>query len=85
MKEDADLPPLRNPDLLIGKNDLTSLMYLHEPAVLYNLRVRFANHGAIYTYCGQWLPRGPGICSVCADVLRMYVLRSVYHRNEYVR
>ena len=30
----------RNPDILIGENDLTSLSYLHEPAVLHNLRVR---------------------------------------------
>lgn len=27
-----DLPPLRNPQLLVGANDLTSLSYLHEPA-----------------------------------------------------
>ncbi|GIY87606.1 unconventional myosin-Va [Caerostris darwini] len=46
------LPPLRNPDILIGENDLTSLSYLHEPAVLYNLQVRFCNQNAIYTYCG---------------------------------
>lgn len=26
------LPPLRNPDILIGTNDLVSLSYLHEPA-----------------------------------------------------
>ena len=32
--------PLRNPDILIGENDLTSLSYLHEPAVLHNLEVR---------------------------------------------
>ncbi|XP_076051644.1 dilute class unconventional myosin isoform X10 [Oratosquilla oratoria] len=50
--KDEDLPPLRNPDILIGENDLTSLSYLHEPAVLYNLQVRFCNHNAIYTYCG---------------------------------
>lgn len=25
-------PPLRNPDILIGANDLTSLSHLHEPA-----------------------------------------------------
>ena len=30
----------RNPGILIGENDLTSLSYLHEPAVLHNLRVR---------------------------------------------
>ena len=25
------LPPLRNPDILIGENDLTALSYLNEP------------------------------------------------------
>ncbi|XP_023346173.1 unconventional myosin-Va, partial [Eurytemora carolleeae] len=39
IKNDTELPPLRNPDILIGENDLTSLSYLHEPAVLHNLRV----------------------------------------------
>ncbi|XP_050723307.1 unconventional myosin-Va-like isoform X3 [Eriocheir sinensis] len=52
VKSDDDVPPLRNPDILIGENDLTSLSYLHEPAVLYNLQVRFCNQNAIYTYCG---------------------------------
>lgn len=52
VKKNEDLPPLRNPDILIGANDLTSLSYLHEPAVLYNLRVRFLDHNAIYTWCG---------------------------------
>ena len=42
--EADDLPPLRNPDILIGENDLTSLSYLHEPAVLYNLAVRFMQY-----------------------------------------
>lgn len=41
VRTDEDLPPLRNPDILIGENDLTSLSYLHEPAVLHNLSVRF--------------------------------------------
>ncbi|XP_050073338.1 unconventional myosin-Va isoform X3 [Anopheles maculipalpis] len=48
----ADLPPLRNPAILIGQNDLTALSYLHEPDVLYNLEVRFCDRQAIYTYCG---------------------------------
>ena len=52
VKEDKDLPPLRNPDILIGENDLTSLSYLHEPAVLHNLEVRFVDRNEIYTYCG---------------------------------
>ncbi|XP_052862372.1 unconventional myosin-Va [Anopheles cruzii] len=47
-----DLPPLRNPAILIGQNDLTALSYLHEPDVLYNLEVRFCDRQAIYTYCG---------------------------------
>ncbi|XP_018416500.1 PREDICTED: unconventional myosin-Vb [Nanorana parkeri] len=35
----ASLPHLRNPDILVGENDLTALSYLHEPAVLHNLKV----------------------------------------------
>lgn len=49
---DENLPPLRNPDYLTGENDLTSLSYVHEPAVLHNLQVRFCGQNAIYTYCG---------------------------------
>ncbi|PZC84832.1 hypothetical protein B5X24_HaOG203822 [Helicoverpa armigera] len=52
IKDEGKMPPLRNPSLLIGQNDLTSLSYLHEPAVLHNLRVRFCDRNAIYTYCG---------------------------------
>ncbi|XP_033100860.1 unconventional myosin-Va-like isoform X3 [Anneissia japonica] len=52
IKSKDDMPPLRNPEILIGENDLTSLSYLHEPAVLYNLNVRFIQNNAIYTYCG---------------------------------
>ncbi|XP_069784734.1 unconventional myosin-Vb-like [Narcine bancroftii] len=43
---------LRNPDILMGENDLTALSYLHEPAVLHNLKVRFLESNCIYTYCG---------------------------------
>ncbi|XP_075442311.1 unconventional myosin-Vb isoform X2 [Ascaphus truei] len=46
------LPYLRNPDILVGENDLTALSYLHEPAVLHNLKVRFLESNHIYTYCG---------------------------------
>lgn len=49
----SPLPFLRNPDILVGENDLTALSYLHEPAVLHNLRVRFLESNHIYTYCGQ--------------------------------
>uniref|UniRef100_A0A8B9H7V3 Myosin VC n=1 Tax=Astyanax mexicanus TaxID=7994 RepID=A0A8B9H7V3_ASTMX len=48
----GQLPHLRNPDILVGENDLTALSYLHEPAVLHNLRVRFVDSRIIYTYCG---------------------------------
>ncbi|XP_061657144.1 unconventional myosin-Vb isoform X2 [Syngnathoides biaculeatus] len=50
--ESNPLPFLRNPDILVGENDLTALSYLHEPAVLHNLRVRFLESNHIYTYCG---------------------------------
>ncbi|XP_076847044.1 unconventional myosin-Vc isoform X2 [Brachyhypopomus gauderio] len=52
LEGDGQLPPLRNPDILVGENDLTALSYLHEPAVLHNLRVRFVDSKIIYTYCG---------------------------------
>ncbi|XP_039176419.1 unconventional myosin-Vb-like isoform X2 [Crotalus tigris] len=45
-------PFLRNPDILVGENDLTALSYLHEPAVLHNLKLRFLESNHIYTYCG---------------------------------
>ncbi len=54
IKNKDELPPLRNPDILIGENDLTSLSYLHEPAVLFNLQERFIRSNAIYTYCGKY-------------------------------
>ncbi|KAL3288840.1 hypothetical protein HHI36_003287 [Cryptolaemus montrouzieri] len=52
IKNEESLPPLRNPSILVGGNDLTSLSYLHEPAVLHNLQVRFCEQRNIYTYCG---------------------------------
>ncbi|KAJ2288971.1 Myosin type-2 heavy chain 1, partial [Coemansia sp. RSA 355] len=45
------LPPLCNPPQLEGIDDLTSLSYLNEPAVLHNLQARYAMHN-IYTYSG---------------------------------
>ncbi|CAF2547606.1 unnamed protein product [Rotaria sp. Silwood2] len=51
IKSDSDLPPLRNPEILIGQKDLTALSYLNEPEVLYNLESRF-NKSQIYTKCG---------------------------------
>lgn len=52
-RDSNPLPFLRNPDILVGENDLTALSYLHEPAVLHNLKVRFLESNHIYTYCGQ--------------------------------
>jgi myosin-5 len=48
----GDFPHLVNPDILLGENDLTKLSYLHEPAVLHNLKTRFTDLQQIYTYCG---------------------------------
>ena len=50
--DSMDVPALVNPDILLGENDLTKLSYLHEPAVLHNLRTRFTDLKQIYTYCG---------------------------------
>ena len=47
----ADLPPLKNPPILEGIDDLTGLSYLHEPAVLHNIKTRYSQHN-IYTYSG---------------------------------
>ncbi|KAF9579807.1 Myosin type-2 heavy chain 1 [Lunasporangiospora selenospora] len=47
----ANLPPLRNPPLLEGTEDLTNLSYLNEPAVLSNIKTRYS-HCNIYTYSG---------------------------------
>lgn len=52
IKNESQLPPLRNPSMLIGQSDLTALSYLHEPDVLHNLQVRFCERNTIYTYCG---------------------------------
>ncbi|KAJ2896227.1 Myosin type-2 heavy chain 1, partial [Coemansia aciculifera] len=46
-----ELPPLCNPPVLEGIDDLTSLSHLNEPAVLHNLQVRYGMHN-IYTYSG---------------------------------
>ncbi|TPX48852.1 hypothetical protein SeLEV6574_g01800 [Synchytrium endobioticum] len=46
-----DLPPLKNPPMLEGIDDLANLSYLHEPAVLHNVRIRYAQE-QIYTYSG---------------------------------
>lgn len=45
------LPPLRNPPILESTEDLTSLSYLNEPAVLHAIRTRYAQLN-IYTYSG---------------------------------
>ncbi|XP_005076505.1 unconventional myosin-Vb isoform X5 [Mesocricetus auratus] len=50
--QNNQVPFLRNPDILVGENDLTALSHLHEPAVLHNLKVRFLESNHIYTYCG---------------------------------
>lgn len=60
------LPFLRNPDILVGENDLTALSYLHEPAVLHNLKVRFLESNHIYTYCGKQVT---SLCCLCLKVL----------------
>ncbi|KAF9937697.1 Myosin type-2 heavy chain 1 [Mortierella antarctica] len=50
-ENNANLPPMRNPPLLEGTEDLTNLSYLNEPAVLSNIKTRYS-HCNIYTYSG---------------------------------
>ncbi|KAJ3415358.1 Myosin type-2 heavy chain 1 [Chytridiales sp. JEL 0842] len=47
----ADLPPLKNPDIMTYADDLAQLSYLHEPAVFSGIKNRFSNR-YIYTYSG---------------------------------
>lgn len=49
-EEDGQIP-LRNPPILEAAEDLTSLSYLNEPAVLHAIKVRYAQLN-IYTYSG---------------------------------
>lgn len=50
-EDNTSLPPLRNPPILEAAEDLTSLSYLNEPAVLHAIKVRYAQLN-IYTYSG---------------------------------
>lgn len=50
-EDNNDLPALRNPPILEAAEDLTSLSYLNEPAVLHAIKVRYSQLN-IYTYSG---------------------------------
>lgn len=50
-EDNSDLPTLRNPPILEAAEDLTSLSYLNEPAVLHAIKVRYSQLN-IYTYSG---------------------------------
>ncbi|KAJ3404664.1 Myosin type-2 heavy chain 1 [Chytriomyces hyalinus] len=47
----SNLPPLKNPPMLEGIDDLSNLSYLHEPEVLHNIKLRYLQE-QIYTYSG---------------------------------
>lgn len=52
--KDQSLPLLRNPPILEATEDLTSLSYLNEPAVLHAIKQRYSQLN-IYTYSGMVL------------------------------
>lgn len=75
VKNEKELPHLRNPTILIGQDDLTALSYLHEPDVLYNLEVRFKERQLIYTYCGIVLVAINPYCELAIygpDIIKAY-------------
>jgi myosin-5 len=49
---DVGLPLLKNPQVLESVDDLTSLTYLHEAAVLSTVKTRYLLQHNIYTYSG---------------------------------
>lgn len=51
LEEENDGFPLRNPPILEASEDLTSLSYLNEPAVLHAIKLRYSQLN-IYTYSG---------------------------------
>ncbi|ODQ64492.1 hypothetical protein NADFUDRAFT_52130 [Nadsonia fulvescens var. elongata DSM 6958] len=50
-ESNSTLPPLRNPPVLEATEDLTTLSYLNEPAILHAIKARYAQSN-IYTYSG---------------------------------
>lgn len=41
IKSNDDLLPLRNPNILMGRNNIMSLLFFHEIAIFYNLQIHF--------------------------------------------
>jgi len=78
------LPP-KNPDFLEGCRDLTALSYLHEPAVLHNLKVRYVKD-EIYTFTGAILialnPWKPVPALYAEDVMRQYATATTTASSE---
>jgi myosin-5 len=68
------LPPLRNPSILEGINDLTHLSHLHEPAVLHNVKFRYSQR-IIHTYSGLVL--------LVVNPYRRMDLYSMEHMQKY--
>ncbi|KAJ3282877.1 Myosin type-2 heavy chain 1, partial [Rhizoclosmatium sp. JEL0117] len=83
LASNADLPPLKNPDFMDEVEDLSLLSYLHEPAVFWGIKNRFAS-GHIYTYSGMVLIAMNPFQYVdlySADIMREYV--GTYTHTQY--
>lgn len=69
-----DLPLLRNPPVLEASDDLTSLSYLHEAAVLHSVKVRYLQK-VIYTFSGLVLIAMNPFCRLgiyTKEIMRQY-------------
>ncbi|KAI9334542.1 P-loop containing nucleoside triphosphate hydrolase protein, partial [Obelidium mucronatum] len=75
LNSNADLPPLKNPDFMDNVDDLSLLSYLHEPAVFWGIKNRFASE-QIYTYSGMVLIAMNPFANVniySTDIMREYI------------
>ena len=74
-KDVSKLPPLRNPEVLVGENDLTTLSYLHEPAGLYK---HFNINQIVLACCLYTLSRSLMNFLLCCFLMRFTTISKTF-------